>query len=146
MKPRVVITVIWLLAFAISIVITESYIHVRTADGLSILFAEDRLSCMKPLVAIYSGYLGGILGFWFLRPFKPARTDAAERVRFWLAVSCSLMFVSVLMFFVSYTYLFGAEEGGCQVHIIMGSKIAGMLSFLVAPVNFYYFGMKLPKA
>lgn len=145
MKPRITITVIWLLSFVISVGITESYIHVRTADGLRILFPSDRLSCMTPLAAIYSGYLGGILGFWFRRPFRPAKTDAADRVRFWLAVSCSLMFVLVLLFFVSYTYLFGTEEGACRENIIMGSKIAGLLSFLVAPVNFYYFGMKPPK-
>jgi len=50
-----------------------------------------------------------------------------------------------LIFFVSYTYLFGVQEEGCRNNIIVGSKIAGLLSFLFAPVNFYYFGMRSPK-
>ncbi len=144
MKPRLAITLIWLLAFAISMVITESYVHAHDGDGLRILFPEDRLACMEPLIAIYGGHLAGILGFWFVRPFKPPMTDAADRIRCWLAVACSLMFVAAVIFFVSYTYLFGAQEEGCRDNITTGARIAGLLSFLVAPVNFYYFGTKSP--
>ena len=142
MKERLVITVIWLLAFILSILIVESYIHTQTSDGLNFLFAEDRLSCMKPLMVLFSSYLGGILSFWFLKPFKKSKIDAMEKIRFWIATSCTLVFVLVVLYFVSYVHIVGIDEGGVLSNINMGISVAKMMSFIVAPINFYYFGLK----
>ncbi len=142
MKARVVITVIWLVAFILSILIVESYVHTQTSDGLQILFSEDRLSCMKPLMVLFSSYLVGILAFWFLKPFKPTKIDVTEKIRFWLAISCTLIFVLVILYFVSYVHIVGIDDGGVLNNINTGISIAKMMSFIVAPINFYYFGLK----
>ena len=141
MKERLVITLIWLVAFILSILIVESYVHTQTSDGLQILFAEDRLLCMKPLMVLFSSYLAGILSFWFLKPFKPTRIDATQTIRFWLATSCTLVFVLVVLYFVSYVHIFGVHEGGVLSDINTGVSIAKMMSFIVAPINIYYFGL-----
>ncbi len=143
MKERLVITVIWLVAFILSILIVESYVHTQTGDGIQILFAEDRLLCMKPLILLFSSYLAGILAFWFLKPFKTSKIDKTDKVRFWLATTCTLVFVLVVLYFVSYVHVFGIDEGGVLNNIDMGISIAKMMSFIVAPINLYYFGIKL---
>jgi hypothetical protein len=141
-KPRLVISAIWLTGFVLSLVILESYIHLTTSDGLSYLLPEDRLPSLQPLATLFGVYLGGILSFWFLKPFKASPSDRAENVRFWFATLCTLIFVGVILYFVAYTYLFGPGETTVTENIVTGSKIAGLLSFIVAPANFYYFGMK----
>ncbi|MCC6670316.1 MAG: hypothetical protein IT458_04600 [Planctomycetes bacterium] len=142
MKRRAVLTVIWLVGFLLSIALAELYLHRRDADGLRILLPEDRLPVMQPVFLFFGGYLGGILGFWFLRPFKSAKSDEAERFRFFLALVCTLIFVLTFVFFVAYVHLFGPEEGGVRAHVGTGVTICGWMSFVVAPVNLYYFGMK----
>lgn len=142
MKERLVITIIWLAAFILSILIVESYVHTQTDDGVYILFAEDRLACMKPLMVLFSSYLGGILAFWFLKPFKQPKIDPTEKIRFWIATSCTLVFVLVVLYFVSYAHIVGIDEGGVLGNINTGISVAQMMSFIVAPINFYYFGLK----
>lgn len=142
MKPRLVISAIWLGGFILSLVILESYIHNTTAEGLSYLLPEDRLPTVTPLAALFGTYLGGILSFWFLKPFKPSPSDHAENVRFWLATICTMIFVCVILYFVGYTYLFGPGESTVTENINTGSKVAALISFIVAPINFYYFGIK----
>ena len=142
MKSRLAIIGIWLLGLILSLIILESYIHTTTEDGLNFLLPEDRLPSMTPLVTIFGTYLGGILSFWFLKPFKPIKSDHAEIFRFWLAIICTLLFVGVILYFVSYTYIYFPNDTTVIDNITTGSKVAALLSFVVAPVNFYYFGMK----
>ncbi len=143
MKERFTITAIWLTGFIISLLIVESYVHTHTRAGVQLLFPEDRLPCMTTLVEIFGAYIGGMLAFWFVKPFKPAKTDAAEKIRFGLALTCSLLFVLTLLFFVSYVHIFGPGENSVQQNIVTGRKLAVLLSFIIAPVNLYYFGMKV---
>jgi len=141
-KERLIISGIWLTAFILSLLIVESYVHTKSSEGLQILFPEDRLATMKPLMSIFGVYLGAILTFWFTKPFNPSASDTAEKVRFWLATLCTLVFVMVLLYFVAYTHLFGPGDVTVVENIITGTKVAALMSFIVAPINLYYFGMK----
>jgi hypothetical protein len=141
-KARLLLTTIWLLAFVIALLVTESYLHTTTEDGIPFLFPEDRMDCMRPLIYLFGGYIGGILAFWFLKPFNKPKSGRVETVRFWIATTCTALFVIVLLYFVSYGYFFGTEGGSIVELMGTGTKMAGMMSFLVAPANVYYFGMK----
>jgi hypothetical protein len=147
MKARIIITVIWLVSILLMVFAIELY-TLRTEplgkdkEEVPYLLPEGRLEVLKPLCAFYSIYLGGIILFWYTRPFKSARTDNAERMRFWLAIACTLILNIIMLFYVWHIHIFGYHQVSVLENARTGIKLFGFLSFLVAPVNFYYFGMK----
>jgi len=129
MKSRVVLTVLWLLGFTSSLLLIEAYIHTRDANGIYIV--------------LFASYLTGILGFWFIKPFpSPPGNLIAERARFAIALTCTLLFLGILDLLLAEGFLPSGNES--QIHTLVGSAttFAKWASFLVAPVNFYFFGMK----
>lgn len=140
MKDRFTLTAIWLASFILALVVIESYI-VRPNAGQAVLLPDDRLDCLRPLIALYGGYLTGILAFWFARPFTPTAIPPAWRKRqFTIAVVCSVLLNAVVLYLISQQYIGGnrivVEDVGTAV------TVAGLLSFIVAPVNAFYFGQK----
>ena len=133
------LTAIWLVSFAATVLVVNSY--VRIVEGKYILAPDDRWQCLQPLVILYGGYLTGILTFWFLKPFKKPTGGQIGRVRAVLAVVCTAVFNIVIFYLVSQNYL---SSDGSDVfdNVTLAVKVAAACSFLVAPVNFYYFGMK----
>jgi hypothetical protein len=143
MKSRVVLTVLWLLGFTSSLLLIEAYIHTRDANGIYILLQQDRWDCWRPLIVLFASYLTGILGFWFIKPFpSPPGNLIAERARFAIALTCTLLFLGILDLLLAEGFLPSGNES--QIHTLVGSAttFAKWASFLVAPVNFYFFGMK----
>lgn len=140
-KSRTLLTGVWLVSFLIALLMIELMINRENADGLVFLLEEDRLDAMMPVIKIYTGYLVGLLAFWFLRPFPKARTDRAERVRFRLAMACTVFFNLLVIYMVARGVVFPRMliDGYLQ----QATTLAALLSFLVAPVNLYYFGMKM---
>jgi hypothetical protein len=140
MKGRFTLTAIWIVSFTLALIVIESYI-VRLEGSQAVLLPDDRLDCLRPLIALYGSYLAGILGFWFARPFSPKPIPAAWRKRqFTIAVVCTVLFNAILLYLISQQYIAGnrivVEDVGTAV------TIAGLLSFIVAPVNAFYFGQK----
>ncbi|MNL12940.1 hypothetical protein D3C87_1338230 [compost metagenome] len=87
-------------------------------------------------------YLGGILIFWFLRPFPDrAHRPELERVRFALAwVGAAVINLAFLGWvLVGYWYPAAAFSD-----ILDARNIVIWLSFIVAPANVYYFGLRAP--
>ena len=143
MTERVTLTFFWLLSFLLSLIMVELYVG-RTVlyhgDMLMVLLEDDRLEAMGPVFAIYSGHLAAILGFWFVKPFKPVKSDGAERVRFWLAVVCTLIFNGWVLYMIGRGHL-GSVQAVMQ-DLKTAVKIATSISVVVAPVNAFYFGAK----
>jgi hypothetical protein len=140
MKGRFTLTAIWIGSFILALIIIESYI-VRLDAGQAVLLPEDRLDCLRPLMALYGSYLAGILAFWFARPLSAARIPAAWRRRqFTIAVICTALFNAILLYLISQQYIVAnrivVEDVGTAV------TTAGLLSFIVAPVNAFYFGQR----
>jgi len=144
MRERATITAIWLLSFIVTLLIVESYVGRQNAAGISILLNEDRLDALKPLTGLYGGYMAGILGFWFAKPFKEIENDRARLVRFGIALVCTLVFNAVVLYMVAREHI--APGGNVITDIHSAVKIAGWLSIVVAPINLYYFGMKAPAS
>jgi hypothetical protein len=144
MRERTVLTALWLAAFVAALLLVESYVNRRNADGIAILLSDDRLDALKPLSGLYGVYLAGILGFWFAKPFKEIADDRARRVRFRIALACTLIFNAMILYMVGREHL--APGGNVLADIRSAVKIAAWMSLVVAPVNLYYFGMKAPTS
>jgi hypothetical protein len=138
MKQRAVLTVLWLGAFLVCIGLVELYLSRRDAAGLLALLPEDRVPALKPLASLYGAYLAGILAFWFTKPFKAPRKDARRRFQFALALACTLIFNGIVVYLVARGHLW--REGNVIDDILTATKLAALLSFIVGPVNLYYFG------
>ena len=144
MRDRALLTGLWLLAFVASLLIVESYVGRLNAQGQQILLTEDRLPTIQPLIKLYGAYLVGILGFWFAKPLPEASTDRASRIRFVLAVACTLLFNLCVLYLVAGEH---RHPGGMVLADVENAvKLGAWLSLLVAPVNAYYFGMKTAAA
>lgn len=144
MRERVLLTAVWLTALVLSLLLAESYIGRRNASGIAILLEEDRPDAWKPLISLYGGYLAGILAFWFAKPFKKITSDRARAIRFWIALTCTLVFNGVVLYMVGREHL--APGGNVLEDIRSAVRIGAWLSVLVGPVNLYYFGMKAPAS
>jgi hypothetical protein len=143
-RARIILTVMWIAAFIGSLILVESYVHTRDSAGMRYMLPEDRPDCIKPLFILYGVYLGGILSAWFVHPFPPAKSESAVRARFVLAVWCTAIFNGVILFLLVQSYF--------DVHTTVlantrqAMDLAQWGSFLVAPVNLYFFGIKLPNS
>lgn len=141
MNKQLLLTAIWLASFMGTLAVIESYVQVEDAAGKTVLIPEDRVDAMKPVVAVYGGYLTGILAFWFLKPFRPLRNPRRwHQYRFAVALACTLVFNAIILYLVSQHYLAGHDLVLDDVDT--ASTFAGLLSFVVAPVNAYYFGVQ----
>lgn len=142
MTSRLTLTLIWLFSLFVCIATLESYVHVRTAEGTRYLVEEDRTDTIKPISILYAAYLAGILAAWFLRPWKNLRTGRAERQRFLIAIVCTVVFNATILFFVLNAYLLPGERPDVPTSVAAAVSAAKWLSFIVAPVNLFYFGAK----
>jgi drug/metabolite transporter (DMT)-like permease len=137
------LTLIWLVAFVAGLLLLESYVHSRNPLGQRWLLPEERIDVMKPWIVFYTFYLGGILPFWYIRPFKAPRTSEAERIRFVLALLCTLIFNGALLWLLAQAHLWPHEPGhDILADVGTATSLAKLMSFVVAPANLYYFGLK----
>ena len=142
---RIVLTPIWLLSFIASLAILESYIGRLThfqGGEVQILTADDRQAVLSPLFVIYGGHISAILAFWYLKPYRPLGNDAAGRFRMLLAVFCTIAFNGWILYMLLQGH-FGAADRVLR-DVQTAVETAGWMSILVAPINTYYFGAKMP--
>jgi len=140
MKTRTTITTIWLGSFLLAIVIAEAYFLRTTSDGIPFLLAEDRPPIYKMLVAIYGINLGALLVAWFTKPFPRLQKTNKQRVLHVLALTLTIAYNALLLYLIAQGHW---SQTQTITKILRDVKlIAGLLVFLVAPVNTYYFGIK----
>jgi len=137
MRPRLALTIVWLAAFLISLGLV--LLHQLKGD----ISQAVSLNCIERLAALFSAYLAGMLGFWYLKPFPAARTKRGDSIRFWLAMVCAVVFNGMILLYVGRAHV-TYQPGDPDVldNVKAAVQIAGWLSFLVAPANLYYFGLK----
>lgn len=142
MKSRVALTVVWLAGFVAALVMLRQY-TLCSGDGcVPPMLPSQLVDTAKPLVAFFGGYLAVILAFWFTRPFPPAKAEHGDTVRFGIALVCTVIFIGVVLY-ISGRGLWMSDPT-ITVDQLVGDavKAAAYMSFLVAPVNAYYFGSK----
>lgn len=139
------LTVIWLCCFAASVLVVNSYVGRIGENGIYLVPPDERWDCLQPLVLLFSGYIGGILAFWFIKPFKPHKQDVASAARSVIALACTLGFAIVILYLVAQPQFHPDQSIPIAKVATDAALIASKLSFLVAPINFYYFGMRMPR-
>ena len=142
MRERVAITSVWLTGLCLSVGLIWSYTWTKNEDGLIFISPQSFLPYVGPVIGLYAAYLGGILTLWFLKPFPPSRTQRVDGVRFWLALSCTALFNIAVLLVLARQHLWGGP-GDISADARTAVKLAGLLSFLVAPANVFYFGMRV---
>ena len=141
MRSQFALTLVWLLSFAAALAVLESYVHVKTPEGKRYLVEEDRNDLLPPILTTYGLYLGGILAFWFIKPIRPPKWSGAK-ARFLIAMLCTILFNAAIVFLLSQSYFVpeGRRDVGADVET--AKSVMKWLSFIVAPVNAFYFGSK----
>jgi hypothetical protein len=139
---QTLLTAVWLVSFSASLLIVNSYVGRIAANGKQMVPMDDRFDCLQPLLILYSAYLVGILAFWFVKPIR--RPEHNSPVRAVIALFCTALFSLAILYCVSLNYLFPASSTNVIENVKLAAQIASALSFIVAPVNLYYFGMKMP--
>ena len=142
MNSRLILTLIWLSSLVLCIAVLESYVHVHTRDGTRYLIEEDRADTMKPIAILYGAYLAVIMGAWFVRPWKNLKAGKGERQRFLIAVACTVVFNALILFYVLQAYLMPGGRHDVAASVGAAINAAQWLSFIVGPVNLFYFGAK----
>ncbi len=143
LKFRLLLTVLWIIFFLAALGVCESYIHVLK-DGKVYMTFTERPLYLKPICLLYGPYIAGILAFWFLNPFPPAQTEIAARYKMIIAFSVTIIFNLLFIYIISQAYLTNRSDSNIIDDVDFAIKMAAWLSFLVAPVNAYYFGTKNP--
>lgn len=143
MKPeqeRIVLTLIWSLGFAGCVAVLSAYMFNKDASGNPLLSWRDVLDVLPSVVAIYAAYLGAILVSWFAKPF-PVKIDRKRaKVRFWIALVGAVV---INLAYAVWLCVGFWGEGARLDDIKDARQIVAWLSFLVAPANVYYFGVRI---
>lgn len=127
-------------SFLACLLFLEMFVHIDV-NGVTLLVPEDRVGVMGPVFGIYTAYLTGILGFWYTRPFKPARSDARDTFRFALALVFTVVFNAGIVYLIGGRLVL-ADVGALSTNLETANTWAAWLSAPVAIVNAHYFGTK----
>jgi hypothetical protein len=142
LRTRLVLTFVWLLSLMLTLGVVESYVHARTPEGKRYILPEDRDDTIPRLLKGYSAYVAAVLAFWFLKPFTRPKSSAADRGRFWIALTCTVLFNVAILFLLLECYLEPAGQRNFPADVDTAMGLMKWLSFVVAPVNAFYFGAK----
>jgi hypothetical protein len=135
-QQRILLTLVWFAGMLASAGVVLSYLG--TAGGVAMLLWAEVTKVLQSVLAIYAVYLGGIIAFWFAKPFKVRRDRMRTQIRFWIAMIGTLILNGAYVANLSIGYwnsAVGLDD------IIDARQLAWWLSFVVAPPNLYFFGL-----
>ena len=141
MKPRYVLSVIWLFGLAVSLIIVAVYLR-QPEDEIPFTFPDERGLYLQPIATLYGTIITGILASWFVKRFSPPKIDPEAHALFKLALICTLIWNIGTIYLIGHRLVW-PDQAGTLLGDFETAKNFGMwFGFLVAPVNFYYFGIK----
>lgn len=140
---RLVITCVWGGGLLASVACALCYLLVRDGTEVPLLVWHDVVDVLKSVLAVYGAYLGGIIAFWFAKPFTPKRSPAHDRIRFWIALSGAVVVNLAFLGWMSIGYW----SSSARLEDILAAKNAMIwLAFVVAPANLYFFGVRASQS
>lgn len=145
MTQRLWLTVGWLVGIVFCLILVELYFR-RTTGGIAFVFADQRPEMLKPIAALYGGHIAAILGAWFSQPFKLPRKRKNTTILFAIAVGCTLVWNVGAIYLVGQRHIWPDQPGSLAGDLQTATQFGTWFSFLVAPINLYYFGGKAQKA
>ena len=143
MNQRFALSLIWLGGLITSVVLVELYIQL-TVDGIPFLFPDQRGIFLRPVAALYGAVIAGILASWFIKRFKPPANHPDAQAVFVLALVCTLTWNLGVVYLIGQRLIWPEQGGTLEQDFATVRQFGTWFAFLVAPVNFYYFGIK-PK-
>jgi hypothetical protein len=142
-RQRLVLTLVWFAGMLASVGVTLSYMRSVSTTGVPLLLWADVSQVLKSCFAVYAAYLGGIIVFWFAKPFNARRESSRDQIRFWLAMVGAVIVNGAYVAGLSIGYWNSAAR---LDDIIDARNLVLWLSFIVAPANLYFFGMRRTPA
>ena len=133
---------IWIVALIVAVVTVLGYSFFRDSSGYILLTGEDVLEGQEILGKIYGAYLGANLLAWYTKPIGSRRAREIEaRLDCWkIAVVCTVLFNILLEYYLIRGYF---NRKDVIVENFRDSlEISIIFSFVVAPVNVFYFGVR----
>lgn len=138
MTERLSLTTIWLVGLIACLVLVELYFR-----RAGFLFPDmSRTPFLQPIATLYGVYIAGILGAWYVRRFKPPPRDPEARVLFVMALVCTLVWNVAVVYLVGQRHVWPHQGGTLEADLATALLFGKWFSFLVWPVNVYYFGTK----
>jgi hypothetical protein len=142
LRTRLALTIVWLLSLILTVVLVESYVHALTPEGKRYILPEDRDEILPRLLKGYGAYIASVLAFWFVQPFSGPKSNRRDKYRFWIALTCTLFFNCAILFVLAECYFASAIQRNFGASADTALGLMKWLSFLVVPVNAFYFGTK----
>lgn len=142
-RQRLALTFVWFAGMLVSTGVALSYMSSTNSNGVPLLLWTDVTLVLKSVFAIYATYLGGIIIFWFAKPFKVQRGSSRDQIRFWIALVGALVVNAAYASGLSIGYW---NSGARLDDIIDARSLVLWLSFIVAPANLYFFGIRRDAA
>ncbi len=139
MKVRFALTLVWLASLVLAILICELLFYRSNPQGIRLLLAEDRPEVYKNLTIIY-GPLSLVLLAWFVKPVKKQQTNF-QRALPKLAIITTVIFNLVILYLLIAGLHFANGSSMASAFEIIRS-VGISLSFLYAPINAFYFGIR----
>lgn len=140
MSQRMGLTAIWLVGMIACLIIVELYFH-RTVGDIPFVFPDQRPELLRPLIALYGAHIAGILGSWFILRFEMPG-DRRARALFAIALTCTLIWNLGAVYLVGQRHVWPEQGGTVLQDLTTAVQYGAGFSFLVGPVNVYYFGIK----
>lgn len=137
----VAILSVWIASLAISIAAVVFYSIHTDPSGIVLITNDDVADCLKSVAGLYGAYLGGILSAWLLRKLPNPKLRPGPAV-YSIALTCTVLFNLVFLYFLLRGYF---VETDVVKDVALGVRVALWFSFIVAPVNLYFFGVKAAK-
>ena len=141
MSPRLTLTFFWLAGLVTSLIVVEIYMHAES-NGVPLVFDDYRPVLLRPVATLYGTILAGILGSWFIKRFKAPTADPDGRRLFTIALVCTLIWNLGVIYLLSQRLFTTGGGGTVDSDFAVATQFGTWFAFLVAPVNFYYFGIK----
>jgi len=146
-RARIALTMTWVLAMLAGLALVYGYTFFTDGQGIRLLLDEELETLLKPMLAIYALHLSSILAAWYVKPLalvKPPWHAGSWLCR--LAVAGTLLFNGMLLYALSVPYWrLSACLGPSPCVEMLVERItflAKALSFLILPVNWYYFASR----
>ena len=129
-KSRNIITIIWLIFFAINLFIL-SFLYFDNW-----IYYEDFMNGLKTISATYGGYLGVIITYHFTKNIEANQDSQYNVTSFWIGFFCSIIWNAIIFVFL---FRLTLGKGYFENTIELISDMTSIFSWFVGGVIGYFF-------
>jgi len=144
-KHQAIILSTWVIFLAVSIIGSGYYAFHANDEGILFITNDDLYDLLFPISVTYGSYLGAILVAYFTKPISASFYSAEkDSYYFYLALILTIGFNLIINYFVYRSYF--VDDPDLIKDFNKLEDIALWFSFMVAPVNLFYFGVRVRES